>query len=384
MFLSLSFPQFSAQVIAARDHSYAHRVFIVVRQDPDSHKTFALACSNEAVGQKIYPGMPVHVIRKRHPDIEILLRDKSVEQLVIQELKTVADRYTPEFFVDDESGEGLLNLTGTPILRETSPDMTARIIQNDILSTTGMARALVGASRSVVISRILARQSRGSGIGICQAGDEEAFLAKCETKYLPGISPLCREKLKKFGLKRVDQLQKIGREGLRNHFGDEGEKLYCLSHGMDVSYTDKQTKSVEVETIFEHDINDFTVLRERVWYTIDKLCNELKKEGVLTNRMTILIRYGDNKTVQRTIRLGTITNDFLTIRDAFAKAFFDLYQRRVAIKLLQLSVKKFESETGQLDLLETTWERKQKALSGKILEVRERMSFDAVLAGVNV
>jgi hypothetical protein len=139
-----------------------------------------------------------------------------------------------------------------------------------------------------------------------------------------------------------------------------------------------------VETIFEHDINDFTVLRERVWYTIDKLCNELKKEGVLTNRMTILIRYGDNKTVQRTIRLGTITNDFLTIRDAVAKAFFDLYQRRVAIKLLQLSVKKFERETGQLDLFETAWERKQKALSGKILEVRERMSFDAVLAGVNI
>jgi nucleotidyltransferase/DNA polymerase involved in DNA repair len=222
------------------------------------------------------------------------------------------------------------------------------------------------------------------GVCVCEAGAEAQTIAHFDTTMLPGLSGQCRQKLIAYGLRHIEQLQKLSKQALVSRFGTEGEKLYSMAMGGSVSLGSPRDKSFglpcRAETVLENDINDIGIIMNKVRYTVDKICFLLKNSNVQVTKFTLTIKYSDNKKSQKTITLPSLTNDFLTMAQYAQQAFVAQYQRRVAIKSIILDTKDVRPDPCQTSLFETSWERKQLALARQIMKVRNENSFDAVVS----
>ena len=379
LYLSLEIDQFSAQVIAAYNPLYQRKPFVVVRQNADSHKSSVWACSALARRLHAEPGMPVHPLKKRHAELAVVPRDEELEKTACAELSRLIYGYTPEYEIN-EGGRCLLDLTGTPILRQGGVGHLAMRLKDEVHYKIGLEEIAIGISRSKLISRMMAKAARPDAVRICEPGQESDVLGSLDAALLPGLSPPCREKIKKYGLRKIGQIQRLGREALIRRFGMEGEKLYTLTSGVESDSGGARGKALYAETVLDRDINDRVLLVQNVRYTADKLCHGLKIENARTKRLSFILKYTDYRTVQKAALLSSPTNDFITIAQASIRLFEALYQRRVAIKSMKLVAGRPQGDTGQLDLFETDGQKRQRSLGCAITEIRKQMGFGIVLS----
>ena len=383
LYCSLEIPNFSAQAVLAYDAGLRGQPFVVTCQDAESHKSVVWACSREACDLGIFGGMPVMVVKRKFNDISIVLRNKELEASVIDELKGVFDRYSPDFEISDK-GKCSINLTKTPASRTMSMEAIAEAMRGDIVRAIPLQDVAIGLSQSRLVSQLMAKRAKPNGVCICEPGTELQTLSAIESRLLPGLSSQSKEKIGAYGLKCVGQIRHLGKETLMRHFGSEGEKLYSLTLGISSKSMIKPTCLLSAETVLDRDINDNELLFRKVRYTVDKLCFLLKKNNQCVDRFQFVLTYGDNKSVQKTVAFPMFTNDFLTIAGAAVRAFIFLYQRRVSVKSVRLIVKNPQANPGQTSLFETTWEHKQQALAEQITRVRSAIKFDSVVSAVHV
>ena len=382
MYITLDHDHFSAQALSAYDPTLRDHPFVVVRQSTDSHKCAVWACSYLAQQIGIRRGQPVQMVLKRHRQVEVVPRDDLIEQTAREELAWIAEHYTPEFDVT-ESGRCLLNMSGTPLEQEVDIESIAEQIRSDIINKIGMQDVAIGAASSRLIASMLARLARPHNTRICLPGTEPETLASISADMLPGISDKARERIRQYGIKRIGQIQHLGKDALVTRLGGEGEQLYSLAVGVDTKRKIEKKESIEAETILDRDINDEKTLRQHVRYTADKLSHLLVSASAWTSRVTFVLTYTDKRRTQKTAAFASPTNDRDAITRSALRLFRDLYQRRVAIKSLRLVVRQLREDTNQIDLFESAAEKRQRTIGHAITKVRDRLGFDAVIPAAN-
>jgi nucleotidyltransferase/DNA polymerase involved in DNA repair len=380
LYAYIELAHYSSQVIAAYDPSYRGRTYAVVRQDPDAHAAVVYACSPAARERGILSGMPVIEMRKRFGDIETVPYNREQEEALRRELLLILDTFTPDHQVSHQ-GRCLLNLSRTPLQRREAPENIAAMIDADIRRRTGLEEIAIGIASLKIVAGILARQAMPQGNRICPAGQEMALMDTLEAGLIPGLSFQGRERLKKYGIRRIGQLARLGREALVVRLGGEGERLYCLTRGIDVAPAAPPAEPVFAETRMERDTNDRVLLHHHVRFTVDKFCHEIKTRRMMAGAVTLMLRYIDGKTVRKTIRFPGGSDDFLTITRKVTQTFDELVTRRVGIGTIRVTSNKLNADTGQLDLFEGMWEKKQRSLGESITEVRKENEFGVVFSG---
>jgi nucleotidyltransferase/DNA polymerase involved in DNA repair len=376
LFLALAFEHFSAQVIAAYDPAYVGRPYIVVSQAAADSLAMVQAQSPWVTTSHPLVGMPLHVLRRRYPGVETVTQNPEFEKAARTELGRIYEHYTPVFTID-RNGASLLNMSGTPAQR--SGIATAiKELKQEIRRTPGLSIIAAGTGATALMAKTMARSARPAGIMVCPAGGEEEMLAGIDVRLLPGLSPACRDRLAKYGLRHAGQVRRLGRAALVDRFGAEGELLYALTSGNDTRPAASPSPSIMVESVLERDTNDADMLLHTVRICADKLCHELKIRNLATDRLTVTLCYRDGKIVQKTASFGSFTDDFTGIAKAAATTFDALHTRRVGVRTIRLQVKKPEAQTGQLNLFESIRDMQQRRVSEQITDVRRRMSFGAV------
>jgi len=416
MYMALSIDRLSAQSIAAYHPELSDVPFVVVRQAAESHKSHVWSCSPAALDRGVNPGMPVPMAMKRCPGLRAVPRDEMLEKTACRELAEVLYGYSPEYEVKP-SGTCLVNLTGTPVLERMPPEAAAEEVQRVAAYRIGLEEMAAGVAATRLMARLMAKLAMPGGVRVCEPGAEGETLAALSTSLLPGLSSGCRQKLKAYGLKRIGQVQQLRREELVARLGREGERLYALARGEEAGvpggrqkhqYEIRNTKyemsnagrgtaqgmvmennqeaygDVVAETVLDRDINDQEVLVQQVRLTADKLAFELNSRGLWTKRVTFRLTYTDRRSAQRTVSWPTATNAFGRLSEAAVRLFHELCQRRVAIKSFRLTGRSPRRDPGQLNLLETGWEEKQRKASTAITEVRKRMGFSSVLSAASM
>lgn len=414
-FLAIEAENYPAQVLAAWVPELRDKPFVVIAQDADSRKTAVLACSTAAHRMGVHAGMPVFVVRKRFPQVLITPQNLELEETAQEEISRVLVEFTPEFVVSTR-GRALLNLTGTPIMRDASGtanfEMSFRggfdeksfqktkispcgrndkadceskgiaiadLIRNEVISRVGLGEIAAGLSCSALVARILCASSLPNGSAYCPPGDELAALAPLKTYLLPGLSAQCREKLKDYGLKTIGEIQKLSREFLADRMGQDGDTLYGLVRGVSGANETAKPQAIRASVVLAKDQNDNNVLTQHVRYVADNLCHTLHNMRRQTRQITMILKYSDNKRVQKSVRLPAPTSDFEVVATVAQTLFGELYQRRVALREIVLCPGKLDLPTGQIDMFEAERERKQQELAAGINRIRNRMGFEAIL-----
>ena len=382
LFICLRFENFEAQVVAAYDDSYRGKPFVVANSGSVEDLAVAVAVSPWVNVSRLLAGCPLHVLRRRYPDVVIVARAEELEKAALGELAKIYERYTPAFEISNH-GQSLLDLTATPSQRSPLCDVIGEITAT-IRSAVGLEQISAGAGSSVLTARIMARLARPEGVVICPPGREAKTLSSLNSSLLPGLSDACREQLRRYGLLTIGQIRAVGAAALVERFGHEGELLAALTSGIDARPQKTKAATIAVEQRLEADINDTEILVHTMRLVADKLCHELRMRNLTAPKVTAAIKYRDGKTVQKTITFPASADEFDTIAKAAVSAFQALYIRRVGVRTMSLRVTAPTTPTGQLSLFETQKERRQRLLGDAIVKVRRRNVFGAILSGSDV
>ena len=369
----------AAQAIESREAAFLGRPFVVVRQCADSHRSSVFAPSREAKKHGVEAGMPVFIARRRLPDLEVVSRRKDYEEDLRAEMRRLMESITPAF--NCHGGDlWLLDLTGTPAQR--GPDMWAfaESLRADLAERAGLQGATIGISRSELVARMQAAAGEPDEICICETGEESQLLAGFEARLLPGLSRSCRALLTKYGLKEVGQIRLLGRKSLVKRFGTEGEKLFEMVRGVSSLRVGPRHLGFFAETILDWDVVDRNVLEQCVRYTADKLCYELRQRDVHLSSFALAVQYSDGGRIQRSKVLARPTNAYVVVADAAGELFEQLCQRRIAVKSVRINASRIRPESAQLDLFESSQDRRSHALGGSIHKIRDRSGFGGILA----
>lgn len=405
LYLALEVGNFAAQVLSAWDPALRDKVFAVVDQDPDNHKTHVIACSREAGELGIRPGMPYAAVRRRWRQVPALFRNPAWEAALRDELRALCHLHTPEFEVR-EDGAALLDLAGTPALRDVKslggtaakvsrtlgmavtpgmrgPEILARRLQQEIRSKTGLTDVALGLAATRLMARVMARQAHPAGLRICPPGREAEVLGPMDPGALPNLSPQCRERIRRYAITSIAQIQNLGRQAVAARFGGEGDKLYTLACGLDMAQVAVKRRGISAETVLEEDLNDDDALARKVRLTADKLAFRLRKEGAVAARLTVAIRYSDHKAARRTLKVAPVTDGFKELAELAMEGFLGVHTRRVALRSIGLSVTQPGAEKGQVDLFEGQGDRKARAIGDALMKIRGRGGFASIGAAGN-
>ncbi len=385
LYLAIDVDQLAAQAIAADRPELRQRPFAVVRQSAKSHKAAVFACSKTARDLGVELGMPVFAMRRKWRNrIATVGRDENMEQRLLERLSQVLLDYTPRFELDGRA-HCLLDLTGTPAQRQMPWPQIAAAVAGSVQQRTGLLEVAVGLSQNRLIARVIARRARPCGVSICDPAEELGVLAATQLDHLPGLSSSCRHRARMYGIDRVGQLRPLRRAALVKRFGrDDGEKLYGLARGVDAGARAVPRQSVQAETVLDRDINDAEALQACARYTVDKLCHELRRRGMLARGIRLVLRYTDNRSAQASRILGCATDDFETLLAATTALFETAYRRRVAIRSMCVAVSRPGRGSGQIDLFEHNRQRQQGSLGRALTAIRERGGFGAVVSAANI
>jgi DNA polymerase-4 len=382
LFLALRFDNFEAQVIAAYDDSYRGKPFVVASRGSEEDLAVAISVSPWVPSSRSLAGCPLHIVRRRFPDVAIVARQEELEKAVCAELAKIYDCYTPAFEIGNHAAS-LLDLTATPSQRRELCGEIGRI-RAAIRNTVGLQRIGAGAGAGALTARIMTGLAGPDGIVICPPGSEAEALSPLSGSLLPGLSDQCRERLRLYGLLTIGQIRSVGAPALVERFGKEGELLAALSRGLDAGPRKAKPTSVVVEQRLDVDINDDGLLAHTMRIVADKLCYELQTHNLIAGKLTAGLRYRDGKAVQKTMTLPSPANDFLLIANSAVGAFKALYTRRVGVRTMSLRAGAPATPTGQLSLFETDDERRQRLLGNAIVKVRRKNVFGVVLSGSDV
>jgi DNA polymerase-4 len=381
-------PRFAAQSLSVAHPDLRGRPFVVVEQNPESHKTPVIELSpasvREAGARHVFQGLPAFMAKRKWPGLPVLERQPEAEESLRASLRALWTRWTPEFATRGNGG-ATLDMTGTPAVRREAPAAWAARLRSD-LGALGLDEAVVAVASTRLAARLLAREAGPGDVRVCPPGEEARLLDPLSPGLLPGLSPRARERLRKYGLDTLAAVRGLEREELRLRFGLEGDRLHALARGLDfdASPAPGGRRALEAETVPARDLNDEEALRNQVRLTADKLGLALRASNARASRVTLALTYADQRSVQRTFVLHPPTSAFAPIAERAVESFFELYQRRVALRRIRLSVAAPAAETGQRELFEDPGDPRREALEAAIDRIRTKRAFGAVLSGSNV
>jgi len=297
-----------------------------------------------------------------------------------ERVRRILETYTPA--VETAALDDFyLDFAGTERLY---PDYEAalRRVQSDVLEQTGLSVS-VGAARTKVVASIASRLQRPRGFRIIAPGTEEEFLTPLPVEKLHGIGHVHAGMLAERGVSTIGELRHVPRPALEAAFGEViGGQIWERARGLDGREVmlPSTPKSVSRETTIEGGTIDTEFLGGLIEYLSERIGSTLREYGKQARTIGLRIRYVDNFSAHQNVRISRPTNDERELL-AEAKNLFDkLFTRRVAVRLVGVSVTNLETDRRQHELFDTDANRRW-YLNRGLDSVRGRYGWNAVFYG---
>ncbi len=246
--------------------------------------------------------------------------------------------------------EAYLDVTEQLQRWEDSVSVASRL-QQRVRDEIGLSASL-GVATNKLVAKVASDHDKPGGLTVVRPGDEAAFLAPLTVQVIWGIGPVTADQLAALGVTTVDDLARVPKAVLVQHFGRLGEEMARRARGIDNRpvVTEHDRKSVSRERTFRHDLKTLTSLKRVLWRLSRSVAQRLERERVEAETIAIKLRYHDFETLTRQTTLGVPTRADIEIYGAALALMTEAWERGRPVRLLGVGGYNLSPPTGQLRL----------------------------------
>jgi DNA polymerase-4 len=193
----------------------------------------------------------------------------------------------------------------------------------------------------------------GAGVVVVEPRDTGAFLRPLPVTALWGVGPATLDRLSRLGVSTVGELGELDRAVLVGALGrSHGSHLHDLANGVDPRpvVADRRPKSIGHEQTYARDLRRRGELDHELTGLSDAVASRLRAAGVAGRTVTVKVRFGDFRTITRSVTLPVAVDEAPSLRRS-AGSLLDGVDTSPGVRLLGVSVSQLvEGGARQLSL----------------------------------
>lgn len=355
---------------------------VIVGGDPDGRGVVCSA-SYEARAFGVRSAMPMSRAKRLCPHAAFVRVRTSDYGHYSRLVKEALSDFSP--LVEMRSiDEAYIDLTGSERLHG-APVIAADKLRAHVTEATGLPCSC-GVAANKLVAKVASDMAKPNGLRLVQPGEEGATLAPLPMRSLPGIGARLAEKLERYGLETLGDIQQLGTEALCGALGERtGLELHNRVNGQDDSpvIVARETKSVSRETTFQEDTGHWPTLESTLSQLSEHVARGLRKIGCRARTITLKVRYSDFKTITRSFTLGEATADDRAIFHAARDKLRSILERRVRVRLLGVGGTNLTDAQWQLDFLEQQRQEKDQRLLDAVDQIKDRYGSPSIMRALS-
>ncbi|MBN1301978.1 MAG: DNA polymerase IV [Melioribacteraceae bacterium] len=351
---------------------------VVVGADPKYGRGVVAACSYEARDYGLHSGMPIKQAYRLCPNAIYVHGSHGEYGRFSKAVKYILSKYAPqieqasidEFYMDFT---GCTHIYG-PLF------MFASKLQKEIWNTLKLPCS-IGIARNKTIAKIASDFMKPRGVTYVLPEMEKEFLAPMPAESMPGIGKETLKHLHHKGFYTLGDIAGVKEDYFSAAFGKYGTDMWRKANGQGSEYLSlpADQKSISHERTFHQDEMNKCYVESILFKLTGKVCQTLRNNDWQASTITIKLRYSDFVTITRSKTIKQTDDDRVIFRTA-SEMLRKAYNRRVAVRLVGLSLTKFSPFSEQQKLFESAEERREKMLSA-VSVIRSKFGFDSIKVG---
>jgi DNA polymerase-4 len=346
----------------------------------DGPRGVVAAANYEARRFGCHSAQPMAIAKRNCPRAIIVpvrgRRYRQVSRMVFD----VFDSYTP--LVQPLSiDEAFLDMTGTRRLMGSPRDVAMRL-KRDIQDATGLTGS-VGIAPNMFLAKLASDIDKPDALTIVTADMIDTWLPTLPIEKLWGVGPSMAHKLHAMGLRTVADVRKLAAEQMTRAFGEFGEHVHRLAHGIDPRHVtpDRDARSIGQEQTFAVDVAEREEVRRVLLSQCEQVARRLRKHELLARTVTIKIRYGDFQTITRSQTLDEptdLTDELWRHADALFRKWADA--SFAPVRLIGVTANQL-GKGGQMGLFERPDRERRHAVDAATDRIVDKFGQGAIRRG---
>jgi DNA polymerase IV len=189
--------------------------------------------------------------------------------------------------------EAYLDVT-EPLKGPLSATLIARAIKKEIKANTGLT-ASAGVSYNKFLAKVASAAEKPDGLTVITPEQAAAFIDALPVGKFFGVGPVTAKKMHSEGIKTGADLKTWDEERLVKRFGKSGRFYFRAANGLDDRPVRSQRvrKSLGAERTFNEDIDEPSVMMERLSDIADEVARRLGKRLLSGQTVTLKIKHFD-------------------------------------------------------------------------------------------
>lgn len=281
-------------------------------------------CNYEARKFGLHSAMPVFQAKRLCPEITLVpVRHKRYREMSARvfEILHSYTRYIEPMSID----EAYLDISR----RHEDRQFLAESIQTEVQEKTGLSIS-IGISYNKFLAKLASDWNKPHGIRIITPDEIPEILFPLPLERVHGVGRVAAKKLRDLGLSTIGDLYPLTEEFLIQKLGKQGREVYRHIRGIDDRQieTVRDRKSLGVERTYPVDIDDDTMLLEKLHAYAKMLDDDLKKKHMRGRTITLKLKDADFKTITRSRTIDHDTNEAEEIFDIVQDLFSHVVRTR--------------------------------------------------------
>jgi DNA polymerase IV (DinB-like DNA polymerase) len=352
---------FFASVEAYRNHPELVGLPVCVGHDPKggTGRGVVRAASYEARAKGIHSGMPVSQAYRLCPEATFVSGSFENYSIASDEFMEILREFADGGRVRRASiDEAYIDVSEGAELYE-SPRELAIEIQEEIRIRTSLPCS-VGIAPNMSVAKIATGMNKPRGITLVGPDpvDVENFLDPLAVDALNGVGKKTAERLKKFGIETLGQIQRMTIPELWPAMGRSSVWLHRRARGIDerpiIDNGPRVRKSISKDRTFMKDIEPEEIdhLHEALRKMCARIGDKLRKKALRFKTVTVKMRYSDYSTIQRSRSIPVESDDPSLLEKVAIEIFEQKRDHNKSMRLVGVKVSQLSEVSEQLCLTE--------------------------------
>lgn len=341
------------------------------------------ACSYPAREYGIHSAMPMSQALRRCPQAVVLPVRMSRYVEVSRQIHQIFRNYTPD--VESISiDEAFLDVTGCLRLFGDA-ETIGRDIKAEIKEQTQLT-ASVGLAPNKFLAKLASDLEKPDGFVVITEDTKQQVLDPLAVSKIWGIGKVTYKELLKHGIRTIGQLRTAPKYQLAMVFKNQADDILKLAQGIDHRKVESHTaaKSLSAEETFSTDVSDREILLRVLQNQVEEVAQRLRAEKLQCRTITLKFRYGDFRTITRSLTLDKPCHTTQILLHEAGRLFDQWYRKSAgALRLLGFGTAGLTAEgAGQALLFSDPVEEKQKKVDAVYDEIRGKFGKDSLKRGM--